>query len=107
MEMDAVLGARRRFDAPAATLHDLASPLFPRTLRRHRGVDGERIVGTAGVPPAFRDIFNHARQYRRVGKGALLRAVPTLRGYKPSACGEREQGSTTSRRPGIPAACRR
>src|SRR5215470_12092380 len=50
MEMDAVHGARRRFDAPAATLHDLASPLFPRTLRRHRGVDGHRMmIGTAGT----------------------------------------------------------
>src|SRR3981189_1628021 len=51
MEMDAVHGARRRFDAPAATLHDLASPLFPRTLRRHRGMDGGRVIGTVYGPP--------------------------------------------------------
>src|SRR5260370_32736177 len=55
MEMDAVHGARRRFDAPAATLHDLASPLFSRTLRRHRGLDGERVTGPrASRPPLFK-----------------------------------------------------
>src|SRR5215470_8771730 len=50
MEMDAVHGARRRFDAPAGTLHDLASPLFPRTLRRHCRVDGERVIWEHGRP---------------------------------------------------------
>src|SRR5215475_187597 len=46
MEMDAVHHARRRSGTPAGTLYRLASPLLPRTLRRYRGMDGERVVGS-------------------------------------------------------------
>src|SRR5215475_10466563 len=46
MEVDPVCRAGGGYDASAGVLHRLVSPLFPRTLRRHRGMDRARVGET-------------------------------------------------------------
>src|SRR5215813_6669988 len=94
MEMDAVHHARRRSDAPAGTLHRVASPLLPRTLRRYRGMDGERVVGSA-----FSRVVSRRRNPVPIANPAICRRTfPVAAAFAKFYCGRPECAANVGRR---------